>query len=163
MRRIGSLVAAAALTLLMASSVNAAPRSMFTGDFDVLVDGEVVGHITARIHSTDFTSSAGTYEFQGFDGVGKAPVGEASFSHQQGYDEVWFKGLEIGYSSDGSLPGYNVFVGHFVDVLDPAETDYVQFWGQHILGTGPVPFTLSEVYQGTFQVGEGAFELHVRG
>lgn len=164
MRRLGAIAAALALTVVMASSVSAAPRSMFSGDFDVLVDGTVVGHITAKIRSTDFTSPAGTYEFRGPDGVGKAPIGEASFGHvpDQGYDQVWFKGLEIGYTTSGALPGYNVFVGHFVDMLDPAETDYVEFWGQHIEGTGPVPFTLSDVYHGRFDVGEGTFELLVR-
>jgi hypothetical protein len=161
MRRVGAIAAAAALTVVMASSVSAAPRSMFVGDFDVLVDGAVVGHITAKIRSVDYAASAGTYRFEGMGGFGEAPIGQADFYSNDEESGVWFKGLEIGHSTDGSMPGYNVFVGHFVDLVDPEATDYVEFFGQHIQGDGPT-WTLSDLYQAGMDVGEGTFELHVR-
>lgn len=166
MRRFGSLLAALALTVLLVGTASAAPRSTFNGDFDVLVDGAVVGHVTAKLWNTDFGSPAGTFSFQAPDGsVSHAQVGETAFYHapELGFDNVWFKALEIGYPTDGSLPGYTIFVGRFVDMLDPAETDYVEFWGQPLVGE-PVPWgglSLGNAYHGRFDVGEGAFALHV--
>jgi hypothetical protein len=168
MRRIGALLASLALVAVTAGSVAAAPHSQFNGDFDVLVDGSLVGHIKAQLMSTDFTGPAGSYSFSAPDGShGVGQVGETSFIHspELGFDQVWFKAFEIGYSTDGSLPGYNLFVGHFVNMLDPAATDFVEFWGQHLEGE-PVPWgslALGGQYYGRFDVGGGAFVLLIRG
>jgi hypothetical protein len=167
MRRLAASLAAAALTLAMASSAIAAPRSTFNGDFDILVDGNVVGHITAKLWSTDFGGPAGIYSSAATGlGVSQAQVGETAFYHGDDFDNVWFKALEIGYPGDGAFPGYVMFVGHFVDVLDPNETDYVEFWGQPLVGEPtPLggPLSLGDPYTFRFDVGEGAFALHVAG
>lgn len=168
MRRLGSLAAAVALTVLMVGSASAAPRSTFNGDFDTMVDGQVVGHITARLWSTQpgFYGPAGTYSATapGF-GMSNAQVGTAwFFGHpDEGYTEVWFKALEIGYPGGGTDPGFAMFVGHFVNMLDPTATDFVEFWGQPIDGEPNATDTASfgGRYYFRFDVGEGAFALHV--
>lgn len=168
MRRFGALFASVALVAVMAGSAAAGPTSHFNGDFDVLVDGNLVGHIKAKLTSTDFAGPAGSFAFYAPDGShGVSQVGETSFidSPELGLDQVWFKAFEIGYSTDGSLPAYNLFVGHFVDMLDPTETDYVEFYGQHLVGE-PVPWgglSLGGQYHSRFDVGEGTFVLVVRG
>jgi hypothetical protein len=171
MRRFGSLVAALALTVLLVGSANAAPRSFFNGDFDTMVDGQVGGHITAKLWSTkpNFAGPAGTYSSAAPGwGMSNAQVGTAWFSRHPdwGYDEVWFKAVEIGYGGGGADPGYAMFVGHFVDMLDPNETDWVEFYGQPLLAE-PTPWggpmSLGDPYYFRFDVGEGAFTLHVAG
>lgn len=163
MRRIGSLVAALALTVLLVGSVDAAPRSSFMGSFDVL-DGEgaVVGHITASFWATDLKSPAGSFSFRQPDGIySTAQIGEASFISGD-YKEVWFQGMEIFYLG-GTHNAYNVFVGHFVD-KGPGDR-YVEFFGQSILGEGASNFYLSpgtgSNYYGRMDVGPGTFFLRV--
>lgn len=168
MRRLGSLAAALALTVLMVGSVAAAPRSTFIGDFDTTVDGQVVGHVTAALWSnTAFSGPVGTYSSSvpGW-GISHAQVGTTWFFRhpESGLDEVWFKALEIGYPGGGADPGFGMFVGHFVNMLDPKATDYVEFWGQPILSE-PTPWagyaSFGDPYYFRFDVGKGVFALHV--
>jgi hypothetical protein len=163
MRRLGSLIAAIALTVLLAGSVSASPRSTFTGSFDVLYQGNVVGHITASIWSTDLTSPAGFYSFRTPDGTySTAQIGEAAFYRDGPHKQVWFQGMEIFYLG-GTHNSYNVFVGHFVD--DGPGTRYVEFFGQNIQGEGAENFYLDPgtgtSYHGLFDVGPGTFSLRV--
>ena len=99
MRRIMAVFASVALVAVLAGSATAAPSSRFNGDFDVLLDGSVIGHIRAQLSSTDFSGPAGSYAFNAPDGShGVAQVGEDLVHRlaEPGFDHVWFKGLEIG-------------------------------------------------------------------
>ena len=163
MRRLGSFIAATALTVLLAGSVSAAPRSAFTGSFDVLYDGNVVGHITAAFWSTDLTSPAGVYSFRTPDGTySTAQIGEAAFYRDGPSKNAWFQGMEIFYVG-GTHNSYNVFVGHFVD--NGPGNRYVEFFGQHVLGEGANAFSLDpgtgDSYYFRFDVGPGTFSLRV--
>lgn len=98
--------------------------------------------------------------------MSQAQVGETALYHspELGFDNVWFKALEIGYAGGGVFPTYGMFVGHFVDMLDPTETDFVEFWSQPLLNEPtPLggPMALGDPYYFRFDVGEGAFALHV--
>ena len=166
MRRLLALLAAAGLVASFASSSVAAtpsvPTTGFAGDFDVKVDGVVIGHINAvLVNVPNQDRIAGSYRFKGVDGgLGVAQVGETSFYRSATQKDVWFKALEIGYPG----PKYGMFVGHFVDVLDPAATDYVEFWSQS-LEKEPTPWggptELGGTFQGRFDVGRGIFTLRV--
>jgi hypothetical protein len=163
MRRLLALLAAAGLVATVASSSVAATPSMpttgFVGDFDVKVDGVVIGHINAVLASVPNQDRiAGSYRFKGVDGgLGVAQVGETAFYRSATAKEVWFKALEIGYPG----PGYGIFVGHFIDVLDPAATDYVEFWSQKITYDPDPGGALGGTFQGRFDVGRGTFTLRV--
>jgi hypothetical protein len=163
MRRIGAFLVAVLLTLSLGSVVlGASSRSSLNGDFDALMDGAVVGHIT--IQTSGLLGGPGTYTFKGVSGQnGSAVIGEAAFYRNDGYNEVWFKALEVGYPT----AGYGIFIAHAVDMLDPAATDYIEFWSAPIIwdftqypGTGG---TIGTAWQGMMDVGTGAFVLKVRG
>lgn len=166
MRRLLALIAAVGLLASFSSSSIAAtpsvPSTGFVGDFDVKVDGVVIGHINAVLLSVPGKDKpAGTYRFRAVDGgMGSGQVGETSFTRTATQKEVWFKAFEIWYPG----AGFNLFVGHFVDVLDPAATDYVEFWGQN-LEKEPTPWLgpmeLGGTYYGRFDVGRGTFTLRV--
>jgi hypothetical protein len=162
-RRIGAFLAAVLLTLSLSSAVvGASSRSSFNGDFDVLMGGTVVGHIT--VQTSGLFGGPGTYAFKGVSGQnGSGVIGEAAFYHNDGYNEVWFKTLEVGYPT----AGYGIFIAHAVDMLDPTATDYIQFWSAPIdwsFTTYPdTGGTIGPAWQGTMDVGTGAFVLKVRG
>lgn len=164
MRRVAAVLFAGILTLSLGGAVaGATSRSSFNGDFDVSMGGVLVGHITAQ--TSGLAAGPGTYTFRGADGTnGSAVIGEASFiaNAELGYNEVWFKALEVGYPT----AGYGIFIGHFVDRLDLAETDYVEFWSAPIdwdFTTYPdTGGTIGVAWHGTMDVGAGAFVLKVR-
>jgi hypothetical protein len=162
MRRIGAVLAAGILTISLGGAVaGATSRSSFNGDFDVWADGTLAGHITAQ--TSGLAAGPGTYKFISYLGFnnGSAIIGEATFTAypDEGYNEVQFTALEVGYPA----PGYGMFTGRFVDMLDPAETDFVQFWSAEINADPATGGTVDPTFQGTFEVGEGAFVLRVRG
>jgi len=73
MRRITAVLASACLTVLLASSVMAAPtaKSMFVGDFDVIDPGTgiVAGHVVAQFAlATDRQVAPGSFQFTGASG-----------------------------------------------------------------------------------------------
>lgn len=165
MRRLVALVAAVVLASSLASSSIASsppmPSTGFVGDFEVLADGVEVGRITAVLLSVpDQDKIAGTYRFRAADGgTGSGQVGETAFYRTPTQKEVWFKSFEIWYP--GTL--YRVFVGHFVDVLEPGATDYVEFWGQNLTYDPTPGGTLGSQYYVRFDVGQGTFTLRVPG
>ncbi len=162
MRRAISILAGLVLTALLAASAVAAPptaKSSFNGDFDVLFDGAFVGHITARIPAD--SSTPGTWVFDGPTWHNTGVISEPAYYHNDTYNEVWFNGVEVG-SPD---PAYRIFTGHFVDVLDPATPDYVEFWTTTISENGffDVSFAGTFHNEPPWTVGAGAFVLKVRG
>jgi hypothetical protein len=163
MRRLGGVLAAALLTLSLSSAVvGASSRSSFNGDFDVLVSGTVFGHIT--VQTSGLFGGPGTYAFKGASGQnGSGVIGEAAFYRNGGYSEVWFKALEVGYPT----AAYGIFIAHAVDMLDPAATDYIEFWSAPINWDFTVypdtGGTIGTAWQGRMDVGAGAFVLKVRG
>ncbi len=163
MRRLLALIAAVGLVASFASSSIAStpsvPTTGFVGDFDVKVDGVKVGHISAVLLSVpDQDKLAGTYKFRGVNGVtGSALVGETDFYRDPIKKEVWFKALEIGYPG----PGYGIFVGHFVDLLAPGATDYVEFWSQGLTYEPNDGGAFGSPWYGRWDVGSGTFALRV--
>jgi len=164
MQRIGAVLAAGMLTISLASAVaGASSRSSFNGDFDVWMGGTLVGHITAQ--TSGLAAGPGSYGFRSPNGGnnGSAVIGDAMFYARDGFNEVWFKALEVGYPTSS----YGIFIGHFVDRLGPTETDYVEFWSAPIswdFTTYPdTGGTIGAAWHGTMDVGAGAFVLKVRG
>jgi hypothetical protein len=168
MRRVISLLAAMALAVSMsAPSVAAGPPSFlthFTGSFDVLMGGEVVGHTDAQIWpSSADKPTSGTYSTWTLDGKisSSAQLGDAVFNRNDGYNDVWFNGMEWG------LGGTNgIFTGHFVDNLDPAVPDEVEFWVrpvENLLESGASGASLGDQLYFHFDVGKGTFALVITG
>lgn len=166
MRRLVSLMAAVVVAVSLAASTLASappqPGTGFTGSFDTLVDGVVVGHVDAQIWpSTPDKAVSGWYSSRTADrSLGSsAQVGASSFYRGDGYTEVWFNALELFTGA-----GYAVFTGHFRDNLDPAIPDEVDFFGRPLNGMdhGAVNASLGDPYEFHLKVGKGAFVLNVR-
>jgi hypothetical protein len=163
MRRLGAALGAIVLMLSLGSAaVDATSRSSLNGNFDALVDGVVVGHIT--VQTSGLAGGPGTWAFTSPSGSGGSGViGEADFYRQDGYNEVWFKALEVGYPN----PAYGIFIAHVVDYLDRAATDTIEFWSAPIdwdFTTYPdTGGTIGPAWNGIMDVGHGAFVLKVRG
>jgi hypothetical protein len=163
MRRIGAFVAAALLALSLGSAVvGASSRSSLNADFEAWMDGVVVGHITIR--TAGLLGGPGTYTFEGTSGQhGSAVIGDAQFYRRDGFNEVWFKALEVGYPTEA----YGIFIARAVDMLDPSATDTIEFWSAPIDWSFTVfpdtGGTIGSAWHGTMDVGAGAFVLKVRG
>lgn len=163
MRRILALLAALALLGSLAGpSLAADPvqRSFFQGSFELRADdGTLLGHATAQLFEpTDQRLVPGTYDFAGAAGN---PIRE---SHAQiGIAHFWFDPhfLPTGASTPGAYVGRGegvecVYVApneadchwwvvQFVESLDPAGLDEVQFygpWGEETQFVGKGSFTV---------------------
>jgi len=167
MRRVISLVAAMALAVSMSGpSVAAGPPSFlthFSGSFDMVANGEVVGHVDAQIWpSSADKPTSGTYSTWTLDGKisSSAQLGDTAFYRNDGYNEVWFNGMEWGIGGTNGI-----FTGHFVDYLDPAAPDMVEFWGRPInnLVGGAWETSLGDPYYFQFTVGNGLFRIVITG
>jgi hypothetical protein len=168
MRRVISLVAAMALAVSMSGpSVAAGPPSFLThfyGSFDTLANGVVVGHTVARIWpSTADKPTSGTYSTWTLDGKisSSAQLGDVVFNRKGGYNEVWFNGMEWGIGGTNGI-----FTGHFVDYLDPAQADSVEFYVRPVndlLLGGAWRASLGDPLYFHFDVGTGVFSLVITG
>ena len=168
MRRVISLLAATALSVSMsAPGLAAGPPAFlthFAGSFDTLADGEVVGHIEAQIWpSSADKPTSGTYSTWTLDRKisSSAQVGDAVFNRGDGYNEVWFNGMEWGIGGTNGI-----FTGHFVDHLDPAVPDGVEFWVRpvdNLLAGGAWGASLGDPLYFHFDVGRGVFTLVITG
>jgi len=172
MRRLMAILSALALVAVLAgSTVAVAPpvgATGFAGSFAVLVKGQKMGHVSALLGvPIGKTSVAGQYSFMAADGSSgdQAVLSAAMYYRTASKTEVWFNGFSVGWPADPVKgPGYAMWIGHFVDVLDPAAVDYfeVSWQGLDIDWAG---YPVSAIQLGNqwsvfrFDVGKGTFVL----
>lgn len=166
MRRVLALTAAIVLLATFAggsaASATVPEASSFVGQFE-LTDGDggpVVGwaNVEARVPTTQ-NLVPGSYDFTGAVGnwirESHAVIGSTSFWFDEGHGAdsyvAYIDGVECIYSEPGAK-FCHAFTGMFVDPLDPAASEWVEFRGQD-------PDTL-EWTSMVFYVGRGAFVLH---
>jgi hypothetical protein len=175
MRRLMAILSALALVAVLAgSTVAKAPpvgATGFAGSFDVVINGQKLGHVSALLRvPVGKTSVAGHYSFMAADGSSGDQAVLSAPMYYRGTDrnEVWFKGFSVGWPADPATgPGYAMWIGHFVDVLDPAGVDYFEVSGQaldidFVDGGYPVSvITTGGQFTNRFDVGRGTFVLRV--
>ena len=148
-----------------------AGTTSFVGNCDTLVGANKVGRISAQLWvPTGNTSVAGSYSWVNADGASgdQAVLSAAKYYRSDTQTEVWFKGFSVGWPADPEDgPGYAMWIGHFVDVLDPTAVDYFEVSGQGLdIDFAPYPQALIELpgHQwplSRFDVGKGSFVLRV--
>jgi hypothetical protein len=144
MRRVLALISAVVLVASLAGSAAATPAvpqsSSFVGNFEMINmnDGTAAGWANVEIRvPTDQSLVPGSYDFRGAKGwlirESHAVLGVAGFWHdstnQGGSNVAYTEGVECLYTDPGAKYCH-AFTGMFVDVLDPAATDWVEFQGQ---------------------------------
>jgi hypothetical protein len=173
MRRVLALLSAFVLVASLAGSAAATSAvpdsSSFVGNFELLnPDGTVAGmaNVDLRV-PTEQRLVPGSYDFYG------APGNSIRQSHAVlGFTEFWFdfgnrsdanvaytEGVECLYTDPGAK-FCHAFTGTFVDVLDPAAADWVEFQGQDPTNPNSDPTTWEKH---VFYVGKGSFVLRCVG
>ena len=170
MRRLVAILSTLALIAsLTVSSVAAAPggqANSFVGEFELQdqATGAVIGHGSAQLAMpTEQRLVPGHWDFYGVASntlrESHGQLGQVQFwydpTNQGGSNVAYATGVEcIYYSPTDSF--CHAFTAMFVDVLNPAATDYVVFEGQDRYE----PHGWSEFI---YNIGKGSFNLHYVG
>jgi hypothetical protein len=177
MRRLVALLSAGVLVASLAGSAAATPAvphsSSFVGNFEMINpdDGTVTGWAKVEIRmATETNLVPGFYDFHGAKGFpireGRAVLGNTQFwfdfGHGADSNVAYTEGVECLYTEPGAK-NCHAFTGMFVDVLDPAESDWVYFQSQDPTNANHDPNdpTTWDVF--FFYVGKGAFALNCIG
>jgi len=176
MRRLVALLSAVVLVASLAGSAAATPEvrqvSSFVGNFEMLnPDGTAAGWANVEIRvPTDQSLVPGSYDFRGTKGwpirEGHAVLGSAGFwfdfGHGADSNVAYTEGVECLYTDPGAKYCH-AFTGMFVDVLDPAATDWVEFQGQDPNNPNHDPNDPTTWEKFFFYVGNGSFVLRCVG
>jgi hypothetical protein len=177
MRRLLALVSAVVLVASLAGSAAATPAqprdSSFVGNFEMINpdDGTAVGWATVEIRvATEKNLVPGFYDFHGAKGFpireGRAVLGHTGFwfdfGHAADSNVAYTEGVECLYTDPGAKDCH-AFTGMFVDVLDPAESDWVEFQTQDPFNASHDPNDPTTWDKFQFLVGKGAFVLNCIG
>jgi len=176
MRRLVALLSAVVLVASLAGSAAATPAepdsSSFVGNFEMInPDGTAAGWANVEIRMpTEQRLVPGHYDFRGVKGwpirEGHAVLGVAGFwydsTNQGGSNVAYTEGVECLYTDPGAKYCH-AFTGMFVDVLDPAAIDWVEFQGQDPSNPNHDPNDPTTWEKFLFYLGKGAFELRCVG
>jgi|BarGraNGADG00312_1021997.scaffolds.fasta_scaffold22100_2 hypothetical protein len=176
MRRALALIAAVVLVASFAGSAAASaavPKgSSFVGNFAMSdmsdASGTAVGWANVEIRAaTQQTLVPGHYDFRGAKGYsireGHAVLGLTEFWYDSGHgadsNVAYTEGVECLYTDLG-VKDCHAFTAMFVDVLDPAATDWVEFQRQDPNDPSQDPNKPETWTKSQFFVGKGSFVLH---
>ena len=171
-RRAAAVLLACGLSasLALAGVVSAAPRSSFSGDFEV-VGGD--GAVLARVKATTFEPTEqrivpGTYEFVGVPGFMyrqiHAQVGGVDYWHDPNHPAPGMGGSNVAFAEGVQCAYLDVGVSDcgdwavmFIDVLDPSQPNQIAFADDRDPSTGDWTFDIWNT------VGKGEFNVRVAG
>jgi hypothetical protein len=177
MRRLVALLSAVVLVASLAGSAAASPEepqgSSFVGNFEMInmADGTAAGWANVEIRvATDQRLVPGSYDFRGAKGSpireGHAVLGVTGFWYDFGHgadsNVAYTEGVECLYTDPGAKDCH-AFTGMFVDVLDPAATDWVEFQTQDPNNPNHDPNDPTTWDKFQFFVGKGSFVLRCVG
>jgi hypothetical protein len=179
MRRFVALISAVLLVASFAGSAAATSAvpdsSSFVGHFQISdmsdPDGTAVGWADVEIRvPTDQRLVPGHFDFVGAKGnsirESHAVLGLAEFWFDSGHGNdanvAYTEGVECLYTDPGTK-FCHAFTAMFVDVLDPASTDWVEFQGQDPNDPGQDPNNPETWTKSWFYVGKGSFVLRCVG
>jgi hypothetical protein len=176
MRRVLALVSAVVLVASLAGSAAATPAapqsSSFVGNFEMITpDGTAAGWANVEIRvATEQSLVPGHYDFRGAKGSpireGHAVLGVTGFwfdfGHGADSNVAYTEGVECLYTDPGAKDCH-AFTGMFVDVIDPAATDWVEFQTQDPNNASHDPNDPTTWDKFLFSVGKGSFVLRCVG